>query len=328
MKRIFVLLPLLITLFANTGCGDIGKSIADAILVGGADVPYEKIGLSMFPSNTVTGDLSSQMADIKSLNINYVRMDLPFDASYMASAFSAPDFSRFDEYIIKASNAGLDIVAILAYVPLWLEGNPDWKSIYINNYVKPVVSRYKGVVKNWEVWNEPDLFTHNVLDGSPEDYFDLLKRASTAIRSIDPSATVVSAATTSIVLDGLDKWNWTQKLIDMGLKQWADILNFHYYSELDIELSSIGGPMVKNAGMRVWVTETGVTGQSNQESYFKKVMAYIDKSINPERIYWYTYVAGHLTKPGGIHPDDTKGIITFYNGSIYKSPLYDHLKNR
>ncbi len=323
MKNKFVHLFLFITLLAYTGC----ENAVETVLVGGAEVPYNKIGMSMFPYNTVVGSLPNQMADIKSLGVNYVRMDLSFDENYMASAYSGRDFSRFDKYINAADNAGLDIVAILAYVPNWLRGNPDWKSIYINNYVKPVVKRYKGVVKNWEVWNEPDDLTYNSLDGSPGDYFDLLKRASTAIRSIDPSATVVSAATTSIVLGGVDNWNWTQKLIDMGLSQWADVLNFHYYSELDPELSALGGNMVKNAGMRVWVTETGKKGQSNQESYFKTVTAYINKSLNPERIYWYTYVAGHLTA-NGIHPDDTYGIVTFYNGSIYQSPLYTLLKNR
>ncbi|VAX15009.1 hypothetical protein MNBD_NITROSPINAE04-2495, partial [hydrothermal vent metagenome] len=279
MKKKFVHLFLLITLFTYTGC----ENAVETLLVGGQDVPYGKIGMSIFPDNIVTGSLPSQMADIKSLKVNYVRMDLPFDENYMASAFSARDFSRFDKYVSAANGAGLDIVVILAYVPNWLKGNPGWKSVYINNYVIPVVKRYKGVVKNWEVWNEPDSFTKGVLDGSPEDYFDLLKRASKAIRSIDPSATVVSAATTSIVLDGLGKWNWTQDLIDMGLSQWADVLNFHYYSELDPELSALGGNMVRNAGMRVWVTETGEKGQSNQESYFKTVMAYIDKSLNPER---------------------------------------------
>lgn len=328
MKNIFVHLFLLITLFAHSGCENIEETITETILVGGTEVPYNKIGLSMFPYNIVMGNLSSQMEDIKSLGINYVRMDLSFDESYMATAVSAPDFSRFDKYISAADNAGLDILAILAYVPDWLKGDPNWKSVYINNYIVPVVSRYKNVVNNWEVWNEPDLFTSGVLDGSPGDYFDLLKQTSAAIRSIDPLATVISAATANITADGLEKWNWTQGLIDMGLAQWADVLNFHYYSELDIELSAYGGNMVKSAGMRVWVTETGITGQSKQQSYFEREMAYIDKSLNPERIYWYTYVEGHLTKPDGIHPDDTYGLLTYYNGSFFTSSLYTYLKNR
>ncbi len=329
MKKIIASALLILAFIAPAGC----ENVAETILVGGAEVPYHKLGLTMFPRNRVMGGLSAQMADIKSLGVNYIRVDFSFDLDYMPTASSSPNFSGFDDIVSAASNAGLEILPILAYLPEWLDGNQDWKSVYINEYVIPVVSRYKNSVKYWEIWNEPDEitrpegFTTDVLDGTPEDYFDLLKRASTAIRSLDSSAIVVSAATASITADGFDKFNWMEKLVDLGLSRYADILNIHYYSELDIELSFKGGPLVKGAGMRVWVTETGKRGQSNHLSYFKREMAYIDKSLNPERIYWYCYVEGHLTTDVGIHPDDTYGLLTYYGGAAYESPLYTHLKS-
>lgn len=296
-------------------------------LSGGAQTPYDKIGLTMFPGNRTAGSLSSQMADITTLRVRYVRATFWFDTSYMPSSGATPNFARFDEIVSSAEAAGLDLLPILAYVPNWLEGNPNWKTVFVNDYVIPVVTRYKGRIKNWEVWNEPDEFKYNVLNGSADDYFDLLVRVSTAIRSIDPAAKVVSAATANITADGIAKWEWLQRLINLGLSRYADVMNIHYYADQDIELSSIGGPTVQNTGMRVWVTETGRSGQSSQKSYFDSNMPYIDKSIAPERIYWFCYVQGEGINEE-VAPGDTYGLIAYSGGMRYESTLYTHLKTR
>lgn len=296
-------------------------------LTGGAQTPYDKIGLTMFPGNRTAGSLSSQMSDIRTLKIQWIRVTFWFDTSYMPYRGAQPSFARFDEIVNSAEAAGLDVLPILGYVPNWLEGSSDWKTIYINDFVIPVVKRYKGRIKHWEVWNEPDEFRYNSLNGSADDYFDLLKMASAAIRANDPSAKVVSAATANITADGIAKWEWLQRLINLGLPQYADVLNLHYYADTEIELSSIGGPTVQKTGMKVWVTETGKSGQNSQKSYFDANMPYIDKSVNPERIYWYCYVQGEAVDEESA-PSDSYGLITYYNGLRYESTLYTHLKTR
>ena len=52
-------------------------------------------------------------------------------------------------------------------------------------YVEKTVSRYKDVVKEWEIWNEP---RHSE---SPEAYANLLIRTSEAIRKVQPGATIL-----------------------------------------------------------------------------------------------------------------------------------------
>jgi hypothetical protein len=305
------------------------EQATETALVGGHEIPYGKLGMNVFPRNVVFGDATSQMADIKSMGINYVRINLWFDTLYMPTESSSPDFTRLDAAVAAAKTNNLEIVAILAYVPEWLKGRSDWKTVFQNKYLIPVVSRYKGDIDYWELWNEPDELTFNVLNGNPEDYFSFVKIMSPKIRSLDPGSAIVAAATANIVSDGLNKWNWTQTLLDLGLASYADVLNLHYYGDLEFELSGVGGDFVVNSGMRVWVTETGKTGHSGQWDYFDRNMRYIDKSLNPERIYWYCYVEGHLATDGpGIHPDDTWGIRTYYSGVHYNSPLWDHLKNR
>lgn len=326
MRKILTTIAAL-ALFASAwaGCG----SVEETLLVGGAEVPYHKLGMNMHPRNRTTGDIASQMADIKSLGIDMIRVTFWFDTQYMPTANSARDFSMFDEVVAAAKAQGIGIVAILAYVPDWLRGT-GWKTTFVNEYVYPVVARYRNDIDYWEVWNEPDEDQKDipaVLDRSADDYFDLLKKVSPVIRRLDPSARILTAATANIVADGLSKFDWTKRLLDLGASQYADILNVHYYSELDIELSTVGGQLVKEAGMPVWVTETGKCGQGGQLAYFEREMAYIDKSLSPERIFWYIYVEGD---EAGVStpPDSTCGLLTAWGGSVTASSLYTHLKSR
>jgi len=321
-KSVLALLALLIMVAACAA-----QTAIDTALNGGSQTPYDKIGLTMFPGNRTAGSLSSQMSDIRTLKVKWIRATFWFDNTYMAGRGATPNFARFDEIVNSAEAAGLEVLPILAYVPGWLVGSADWKTVFVNDYVIPLAQRYKGRIKHWEVWNEPDEMKYNVLNGSADDYFDLLKRVSTAIRDNDPSAKVVSAATANITADGVAKWEWLKRLIELGLSQYADVLNIHYYADMEIELSSVGGPTVKKAGMPVWVTETGKSGQDGQKSYFDSNMPYIDKSIAPERIYWYCYVQGEGTNEENA-PLDSYGLITYSGGVRYESPLYTHLKTR
>ena len=310
---------------AWTGC----ENVAETLLVGDHDVPYQKLGINMFPRNRSTGDLESQMRDIKDLGINTIRVTFWFDSQYMPTLYSSRDFSQFDEVMDAAEATGIEVVPILAYVPDWLWGVSGWESVFIDQYVKPVVSRYRDRVNYWEIWNEPDENSHyyGVLDGSAEDYYNLLAQVAPVIRSLDPTARIITAATANVVEDGLAKYEWTKRLLELGAARHADILNIHYYSSLDIELSAVVAPLVQGSGMSVWVTETGKAGQSKQLDYFEQTLPYIDKSLDPERIYWYCYVQG-AGRSETKHPDDTYGLVTAWGGGRTESPLYTHLKNR
>jgi hypothetical protein len=57
------------------------------------------------------------------------------------------------------------------------------------NYVEAIVMRYKGVVKKWEVWNEP-----NGGKGSHTDYANLLMKTAEVIKATDPEAKVMGFA--------------------------------------------------------------------------------------------------------------------------------------
>jgi hypothetical protein len=283
------------------------------------------MGLNMFPRNRTAGPLADQMNDIRSLGVRYIRVNFWFDSAYMSGPGAQPDFTQFDEMVDAADGAGLEILGVLAPVPSWLRGSGDWKAVYAEKFVTPTVSRYKARVKYWEVWNEPDEDAA-MFDGTPESYFELLKPASAAIKSADPEAKVVAAAPVNIVSKGGAKFAWLEKLVTLGLRQYAAVLNFHYYSNLDMTLGVSGKALMEKAAMPLWVTETGIIGQDRQLDYFKKNLPYIENALNPERIYWYCYIQGE-GEHEETHPADTYGIVTMYNGQRFESPVYALLKS-
>jgi len=80
------------------------------------------------------------------------------------------------------------------------------------NFVRLMVTRYKGRIRHWIVWNEPDV-QHgddlgHVWAGSVEDYYQLLKVAYLAAKEVDP--------TSKIHLTGTTFW-WDRKY---GREQW------------------------------------------------------------------------------------------------------------
>lgn len=80
------------------------------------------------------------------------------------------------------------------------------------NFVRTMVTRYKGRIRHWIIWNEPDLAHFDepglVWAGTVEDYYQLLKVAYLTAKEIDP--------TCQILVTGTSYW-WDHKY---GREQW------------------------------------------------------------------------------------------------------------
>jgi hypothetical protein len=82
------------------------------------------------------------------------------------------------------------------------------------NFVRMMVTRYKGRIRHWIIWNEPDLQHGDDLGlvwaGSVEDYYQLLKVAYLAAKEVDPAC--------KIHVTGTSYW-WDYKY---GREQWIE----------------------------------------------------------------------------------------------------------
>ncbi len=71
-------------------------------------------------------------------------------------------------------------------------------------WVTEVVTRYKGRISAYQIWNEANL--KNFWNGTPEQMADLTKRAYDIIKAIDPEALVVAASPSTRLTGPFEKF--------------------------------------------------------------------------------------------------------------------------
>ncbi|MBN2643092.1 MAG: hypothetical protein JXR78_15675 [Victivallales bacterium] len=122
------------------------------------------------------------------------------------------------------------------------------------NYVRTVVSRYKGVIDEYQVWNEPwsTSFWHKLYNQKKDkflqgedpagDYTQLSKIAYTEIKNICPDITVYGFNTQG----GQAGTEWTKECFDAGAYEFCDMIDFHYYNQ-NSQLNGFPGDPVSQA---------------------------------------------------------------------------------
>ena len=305
--------------------GDV-SDLGDLIFGSGGKIPRDKLGVQDEFVGTPKGGPADQGNDIRNtLGVRHIRSSFFFDEGYLPSEGANPNFARFDA-IVAAIPPDTDLLVILAYAPGWLANRADWKDVFINRYVVPVLDRYgnDGRIGGFEIWNEPDGFCNGnvaprgVLDCSPEDYVDLVARVEPEIRA-RTGAPVVAAATTSINQSFPDKFNFNKAMVGAGLLNFVDVYNFHWYGS-QLEKLTFGGiaDFLNGTGKPVWCTESGQRGSTSQLGHASEVFPALDDDIKRlERIYVFTYF-------DGLGPDNTYGLVA-QNG--VESDLYQYLRD-
>jgi hypothetical protein len=122
-------------------------------------------------------------------------------------------FETLDRYVELAERRGVGLLLPLGLSPAWASSRPFEKSIYgpgnaaepkdikdWRTYVKAIATRYKGRIRDYEIWNEPNL--KRFWAGDVGHMVDLTREASAVIHGIDPGSTVVSPSATNA--DGSD----------------------------------------------------------------------------------------------------------------------------
>lgn len=163
---------------------------------------------------------------LDSLGVSWVRMD--FRWSWIEPRRGEWDYGQFDEYLEISNRSRRKVLGILDYETPWLfppgktrpEIPPEGVSYFLN-YVRYTVSRYKGKVAAWEIWNEPN--TPWFWTGSDNDYFILAKLTVDAIREADPDAYILTGATWGVPA------GWLRGLRDAGGFASVDGYSFHPY---------------------------------------------------------------------------------------------------
>ena len=179
------------------------------------------------------------------------------------------NFDRWDRVVEEAEKLGLNLFVPLLYDMPW--ARPAYKHLDAwLTYVEKVVTRYKGKVRCWEIWNEPDLyprFWDRYEDG--ENYALLLKATYQKIKEIDPGSTVVHAGTAGIPM------SYIEKSFAAGSGSYFDKMAVHPYRPLlntweatlrfkdDIDRLRALMSKYKIDHKDIWFTEMGVSSMTS-----------------------------------------------------------------
>jgi hypothetical protein len=197
------------------------------------------------------------------------------------------------------------------------------------NFVYQVVSRYKGQIKYWEIWNEPDSPSFWPPKSDAAEYTALLKAAYAAAKRADPSCHVLTAG----LLVGMchrDNWAFLEEMYRLGAKDAFDILAWHAYCDprspeeggYAKRLVTLRQIMDKNgdADKPIWLTEEGwatAPGQprsvdtATQAQYLVRAHVLSLAANGVEKFFWFLFRDGGNWESdfdqsyGILYPDNT-----------------------
>ena len=207
-------------------------------------------------------------------------------------------FSQLDRWI-AAAQPGQEIMLTLGQSPTWASSDPDWLTYngagaaappknladWIN-YVSVIARRYKGRIKYYEIWNEPNDKTFYA--GTVAQLVELTRTASETIRSIDPDAKLISAPAYSP--------GYLERYLAAGAAQYVDVIGYHIYAtppeEAARQLGNVRLVLARRllTAKPLWDTEGGSGDASTPPEQARTFMArryLVDLAFGSGHFGWY-----------------------------------------
>lgn len=255
-------------------------------------------------------DLIKEISLMKNAGVGIVRMDFLWeDIEPRKSEF---DFTKYDKIVNLLCQKNIAILAILNYNVSWAAPGAKWNTAPKNNelfvnYAVKLIQHYKGKIKYWEIWNEPDSATYWEPQDGLKSYCRLLKEVYIAAKKVNPECKILNGG----LANSLGSIN---RLYDNGAGGYFDILNIHFF-ETPLTANSIKAVtaypklaykiMLRNGdgNKMIWITEIGCPGIKNtiktknwwmgknpdeleQAQWVTKVYSELLKNNKIEKIFW------------------------------------------
>jgi hypothetical protein len=218
-------------------------------------------------------------------------------------------FGLLDKYLALARQHNTGVLLTLALSPRWASARPDEKAMYSpgsaaepadvedwRTYVRTVATHCKGKVQAYEIWNEPN--SAHFWTGNIDQLVTLTREASIVIKSIDPSAMVISPPPTG----GMAGVKWLSEFLAAGGGRYVDVIGFHFYvypkpPEASIAIIQAVRNAMDVGGVRtkpLWNTETGwgrptaFPSETVAAGYLARDYI-LNWAAGVQRFYWYAW---------------------------------------
>lgn len=150
------------------------------------------------------------------------------------------DWHSLDTWVSQAQAHNVQLDYVFVNTPRWASTKPDEpcpgkrfgcaappKPDDFAEFVTALVTRYKGEISSYELWNEPN--GSGFWTGTPKDMVPLAARAYSIIKSLDPSAIVTTPAVSSSGWP-LSHDAWLDQYLNAGGGKYADVIAWHGYA--------------------------------------------------------------------------------------------------
>lgn len=231
-------------------------------------------------------DLATAMQAFEEMGVKQIRVFLPWRA--MEPSRGNYNWVISDRILDAAAARGIAVVGAVTSTPIWASRNgfwlpnaaPDDPNTYAT-FMTRLAERYGSVsgrqrIAAYEIWNEPNANIGWSPQPNVAGYTELLKRAYTAIKAVEPTAMIVGG----VLGAGLSFGTWTINPVNYLTQMYAagarghfDALSFHPYNFSSSfsagapyantpyrQLLSLRSLMNSNGDgeKKIWTTEYGV----------------------------------------------------------------------
>ena len=238
-----------------------------------------------YPYGTWAEDIEQDFALMADYGISDIRVSIAWRDYEFARGYT--DWWLMDDKVDLAEQYGITLYPYICYAPTWATGasmmSPplDYEDWY--NFVFELVSRYKGRIPTWELWNEGD--NEEFWVGTWEEQLELIKVGAQAVKAADPDAKTVFGGLTN-----LDP-NHVNTIFTSGVADYIDIINIHFYHEtwnpsrteqIYSDVKAIADVIRRHGGKQeLWIAEIGYSDyvdENGQVSYWVRTRAPYEKT--------------------------------------------------
>lgn len=277
MSKLKKLITLLIAVFAVFSMALASDDYERATTLNHKAIADEYFGIH-FHRLTLPKDSTRPKTVWPTLQVGSVRL---WD-SYVRWADIAPaggqwSFDHLDSLIEQAQGQNVPVLYVFGSTPRWASARPNEQCPYGNGcsaapirlahweeYVRRVVTRYKGRIATYELWNEPFFSDLKKVKGTSDFYYgsvgtmiEMARIAHAVIAEVDPLAQLFTPGFTG-------NPNQLELFLKMGGKKYIDGVAFHFYSGDSLhfvqQLNEVREVMARQdvSNLPIWNTETGV----------------------------------------------------------------------
>lgn len=217
-------------------------------------VPIAHTGVNPFGVNTflqleVEPEKRERILQMVSeAGFKWIRQEFPWEdieiygkGDFWDHKWNKSAWEKYDNIVDLAEKYKLQIIARLDNPPAWSRaGGDDVGTLAppddfndFGDFVYTIVSRYKGRIKYYQIWNEPNIYPEwGEQPVNPIAYTELLKIAYKRAKEADPNAVIISAAlapTIEVDYRNLSDVIFLQQMYDAGAKDYFDIMSIQCY---------------------------------------------------------------------------------------------------